>query len=101
MQVSPDSLSTGEQKKMNLIVLLCILELIKLKHNNVNLLFLDEIFSSLDHASIYKVVDILKTFAKKYKMTVFAISHDPLPEEYFDTKIKVEKLDHFSDLTLS
>lgn len=100
MQVSPDSLSAGEQKKMNLIVLLCILELIKLKHNKVNLLFLDEVFSSLDIDSIFRVVDLLKTFAKKYNMTVFVISHDPLPEEYFDTKIQVENTEHFSDLTI-
>lgn len=100
MQVSPDSLSAGEQKKMNLIVLLCILELIKLKHNKVNLLFLDEVFSSLDVDSIFRVVDLLKTFAKKYGMTVFVISHDPLPEEYFDTKIQVENSDHFSDLKI-
>jgi DNA repair exonuclease SbcCD ATPase subunit len=100
MQVSPDSLSAGEQKKMNLIVLLCILELIKLKHNKVNLLFLDEVFSSLDVDSIFRVVDLLKAFSKKYNMTVFVISHDPLPEEYFDTKIQVENTDHFSDLTI-
>jgi DNA repair exonuclease SbcCD ATPase subunit len=100
MQISPDSLSAGEQKKMNLIVLLCILELIKLKHNKVNVLFLDEIFSSLDVDSIFRVVDLLKTFSKKYNMTVFVISHDPLPEEYFDTKILVENFDHFSDLTI-
>lgn len=100
MQVSPDSLSAGEQKKMNLIVLLCILELIKLKHNQVNLLFLDEVFSSLDVDSIFRVVDLLKTFAKKYGMTVFVISHDPLPEEYFDTKIQVENNEHFSDLRI-
>lgn len=100
MQISPDSLSAGEQKKMNLIILLCILELIKLKHNKVNLLFLDEVFSSLDVDSIFRVVDLLKTFSKKYNMTVFVISHDPLPEEYFDTKIQVENTDHFSDLTI-
>lgn len=100
MQVSPDSLSAGEQKKMNLIVLLCILELIKLKHNKVNLLFLDEVFSSLDVDSIFRVVDLLKAFAKKYNMTVFVISHDPLPEEYFDIKIQVENTEHFSDLTI-
>ena len=52
MQISPESLSAGEQKKMNLIVLLCILELIKMKNNKINLLFLDEIFSSLDSVSI-------------------------------------------------
>jgi|688.fasta_scaffold178593_2 DNA repair exonuclease SbcCD ATPase subunit len=98
VQVSPDSLSTGEQKKMNLIVLLCILELIKLKHHRVNLLFLDEVFSSLDVESIYRIVDLLKEFSKKYNMTIFVISHDMLPEELFDMKIFVENNDHFSDM---
>jgi len=101
MQISPDSLSAGEQKKMNLIVLLCILELLKLKHHKVNLLFLDEVFSSLDVESIYRVVDLLKTFAKKYGMTIFVISHDPLPEEFFDKKLSIENIDHFSNITES
>jgi DNA repair exonuclease SbcCD ATPase subunit len=101
MQISPDSLSAGEQKKMNLIVLLCILELLKLKHHKVNLLFLDEVFSSLDVESIYRVVDLLKTFAKKYGMTIFVISHDPLPEEFFDKKLMIENIDHFSNITES
>lgn len=101
VQISPDSLSTGEQKKMNLIVLLGIIELIKLKNNSINLLFLDEIFSSLDVESIYRVVDLLKTFSKKYKMTVFVISHSPLPEELFDRKLSVQKVEHFSDIKFS
>ena len=101
MQISPESLSAGEQKKMNLIVLLCILELIKMKNNKINILFLDEIFSSLDSVSIYKVVDLLQSFAKKHSMTVFVISHDPLPEEFFDTKIFVENKDHFSDIRVN
>ena len=100
MQISPDSLSAGEQKKMNLIVLLCMLELIKLKHHQVNLLFLDEVFSSLDVESIYRIVDLLKDFAKKYNMTIFVISHDMLPEEFFDMKIFVENKEHFSDMTI-
>lgn len=101
IQISSTSLSVGEQKKMNLIVLLGILELILLKHNTVNLLFLDEIFSSLDVDSIYRVVDLLKTFSKKYNMTIFVISNDFLPEEYFDTKISVTKIDNFSNMDIS
>jgi len=101
ISVSPDSLSTGEQKKMNLIVLLSIIELIKLKNSNTNLLFLDEIFSSLDIETTYRVVDLLKTFSTKYKMTIFVISHKQLPEELFDRKLSVSKIDHFSDITIS
>lgn len=101
IKISPESLSTGEQKKMNVIVLLGIIELIKLKHHSANLLFLDEIFSSLDVESIYRMVDLLKTFSKKYRMTIFVISHVPLPEELFDKKLSIKKVDHFSDIETS
>jgi len=99
-EISPDSLSTGEQKKMNLIVLLAMLELIKMKNHQVNVLFLDEIFSSLDRESIYQTIEILKDFSKQHKLTVFVISHDPLPEELFNKKISIEKNNFFSEITI-
>ena len=100
-EISPDSLSTGEQKKMNLIVLLAMLELIKMKNHQINVLFLDEIFSSLDKDSIYKTIEILKEFSKQHGLTVFVISHDPLPEELFHKKISIEKNNFFSEMTIT
>lgn len=100
-EISPDSLSTGEQKKMNLIVLLAMLELIKMKNHQINVLFLDEIFSSLDKDSIYKTIEILKDFSKEHGLTVFVISHDPLPEELFHKKISIEKTNFFSEMTIT
>ena len=100
-EIAPDSLSTGEQKKMNLIVLLAMLELIKMKNHQINVLFLDEIFSSLDKDSIYKTIEILKDFSKEHGLTVFVISHDPLPEELFHKKISIEKTNFFSEMTLT
>lgn len=100
-EISSDSLSTGEQKKMNLIVLLSMLELIKMKHHQVNMLFLDEIFSSLDKESIYMTIEILKEFSKDHSITIFVISHDPLPEELFDKKITIKKDNFFSEMNIS
>ena len=100
-EISPDSLSTGEQKKMNLIVLLAMLELIKMKNHQVNVLFLDEIFSSLDKDSIYKTIEILKEFSKEHGLSIFVISHDPLPEELFNKKISIEKKNFFSEMTIT
>lgn len=99
-EISPDSLSTGEQKKMNLIVLLAMLELIKMKNHQVNVLFLDEIFSSLDKDSIYKTIEILKEFSKEHGLSIFVISHDPLPEELFNKKISIEKKNLFSEMSI-
>ena len=101
MEISPDSLSTGQRKKMNLIVLLSFIELIKLKHNNMNVMFLDEIFSGLDKKNVYMAIEILREYADKYKMTIFVVSHESLPEEFFDQTIDVTMPNHFSEIKVT
>jgi len=101
MDISPESLSTGQRKKMNLIVLLSFIELIKLKHNNMNVMFLDEIFSGLDKRNVYMAIEILREYADKYKMTIFVVSHESLPEEFFDQHIDVTMPNHFSEIKVS
>jgi DNA repair exonuclease SbcCD ATPase subunit len=101
MEVSPESLSSGQRKKMNLIVLLAFIEIIKMKHSQMNIMFLDEIFSSLDKNNVYKAIEILKEYAHKYKMTIFVVSHEALPEEFFNYKIFVKTKDHFSEMQIS
>jgi DNA repair exonuclease SbcCD ATPase subunit len=100
LDISPESLSSGQRKKMNLIVLLAFIEIIKMKHSQMNVMFLDEIFSSLDKNNVYKAISILKEYAKKYNMTIFVVSHEALPEEFFDYRIIVNQIDHFSDMEI-
>jgi DNA repair exonuclease SbcCD ATPase subunit len=100
LDISPDSLSTGQKKKMNLIVLLSFIELIKLKHNNMNVMFLDEIFSGLDRKNVYMAIEILREYADKYNMTIFVVSHESLPEEFFDKKINVTMPNQFSEMEI-
>lgn len=100
LDISPESLSSGQRKKMNLIVLLAFIEIIKMKHSQMNVMFLDEIFSSLDKNNVYKSIAILKEYAKKYNMTIFVVSHEALPEEFFDYRIIVNQVDHFSDMEI-
>lgn len=100
MEVSPKSLSSGQQKKMNLIVLLAFIEIIKMKHSQLNVMFLDEIFSSLDKNNVYLAIQILREYANKYNMTIFVVSHEALPEEFFDIKIFVKSVNHFSEMEI-
>jgi len=100
MQISPESLSSGQRKKMNLIVLLAFIEIIKMKHSNMNVMFLDEIFSSLDKSNVYRAISILKEYSEKYGMTIFVVSHEALPEELFDYRIQVKQKDHFSEMEI-
>ena len=101
MEVSPESLSSGQRKKMNLIVLLAFIEIIKMKHSQMNVLFLDEIFSSLDKNNVYKAIEILKEYAEKYRLTIFVVSHESLPEEFFNYRILVQTQDHFSEMKIT
>ena len=100
MQISPESLSSGQRKKMNLIVLLAFIEIIKMKHTTMNVMFLDEIFSSLDKSNVYRAISILKEYSTKYNMTIFVVSHESLPEELFDYRILVNQKDHFSEMEI-
>jgi DNA repair exonuclease SbcCD ATPase subunit len=100
MQISPESLSSGQRKKMNLIVLLAFIEIIKMKHSTMNVMFLDEIFSSLDKTNVYRAISILKDYSTKYNMTIFVVSHESLPEELFDYRILVNQKDHFSEMEI-
>ncbi len=100
MQISPESLSSGQRKKMNLIVLLAFIEIIKMKHSTMNVMFLDEIFSSLDKTNVYRAISILKEYSTKYNMTIFVVSHESLPEELFDHRILVNQKDHFSEMEI-
>ena len=100
MEISADSLSTGQRKKMNLIVLLSFIELIKMKHNKMNVMFLDEIFSGLDKINVYKAIEILREYADRYNMTIFVVSHESLPEEFFDKRIHVSMPNHFSEMKI-
>lgn len=101
INVSPESLSTGQRKKMNLIVLLSFIELIKMKHSTLNVMFLDEIFSGLDKSNVYMIIEILKEYSNKYNMTIFVVSHESLPEEFFDTRISVTMPNHFSEIQIT
>ena len=92
---------SGQRKKMNIIVLLAFIEIIKMKHSQLNVLFLDEIFSSLDKNNVYRAIEILKEYAEKYKMTIFVVSHESLPEEFFNSKIFVTTQDHFSEMKIT
>ena len=88
--VDHDTLSTGETKKINICILLAYLMLIRSK-KTLNILFLDEVFSSIDVDGISSILDILKSFANEYNINIFVVHHAILQEEMFDRIIKIEK----------
>jgi DNA repair exonuclease SbcCD ATPase subunit len=88
--VDHDSLSTGEQKMTNVCILIAYLMLIRSKRI-LNILFLDEVFSSIDLDNIHKILILLKSFANEYKINIFVVHHAVLNGEMFDRILLVEK----------
>jgi DNA repair exonuclease SbcCD ATPase subunit len=88
--VEHDSLSTGETKKINISILIAYLKLIRTK-KHINILFLDEVFSSIDIEGIDSILGLLKSFANDYNINIFVVHHAILGQEMFDRIIKVNK----------
>lgn len=88
--VEHDSLSTGESKKINIAILIAYLKLIRTK-KHINILFLDEVFSSIDLEGIDSILLLLKSFANEYNINIFVVHHALLSQEMFDRIIRINK----------
>lgn len=74
-----ESLSGGEKRKVDIIIMLAQKELASNMSNTYsNILIMDEIFDGLDSKSIDKVVEILNLVSKDIN-TMFIVSHKDLP----------------------
>jgi len=88
--IDPESLSTGEHKLTNICILCSYLSLIRTK-KSLNILFLDEVFSSVDLDNIQKILTLLKSFANEYNVNIFVVHHAVLNHEMFDRIIRINK----------
>lgn len=98
--VSPEMLSTGERKKIDFAVLVSLIRMMKIKFHGLNLIFLDEIFSSIDSDGIYHILKILSNTCKDLNLNIFVINHSQLPIEIFDYKVEIEKNNGFSSIDI-
>jgi DNA repair exonuclease SbcCD ATPase subunit len=100
IEIPVQTLSTGEMKKVDFVVLVAIMKLMKLKFSSINLLFLDELFSSVDPDGIYSILKILQKVTRELGLNIFVINHAPMPHEIFDWKLEVKKMNNFSAITI-
>lgn len=99
-EINSATLSQGENKKLEFAVLVSIIKLMKIKFPGLNVLFLDEIFASLDVESISEVLVILSELSKENNFHIFVVHHSQLDYSNFTQKIAVSKLNGFSQLTI-
>lgn len=88
------SLSTGQLKTVDMIIILGVLKSL-LNTSNINIMFLDELFSNLDADLRNKMCMVLKNQSSKNN-TLFIISHQDIDDMYFDGKINI-KLENFGN----
>jgi len=88
--IDHETLSTGETRRVNISILIAYLKLIRTK-KFINILFLDEIFSSIDHNGVEDILRLLKSFASEYKINIFVVHHAVMNEEIFDRIIRINK----------
>jgi DNA repair exonuclease SbcCD ATPase subunit len=99
-EINPKSMSTGERKKADFIIIIAMLKILKIRYPSLNLLFLDEIFSSVDSAGIYEIIKILSDVSKENNLNTWVINHTELPMELFDKKVEAYKEGGFSKLSI-
>ena len=98
--INPMTLSTGERKKADFIIIIAIIKLMKLRFPQLNILFLDEIFSSVDADGVHNILRILSKVIKENNFNTFVINHTVLPHEIFDKKLEIYRENGFSKFTI-
>lgn len=93
--VPVSSLSTGQLKTVDMVIILGVLGTI-IGSNGINILFLDELFSNLDAGLRNEMCSVLRESLKP-DSTIFIISHTDLEDKYFDGNIymKLEVRDQY------
>ncbi|WQJ53943.1 MAG: SbcC-like subunit of palindrome specific endonuclease [Wendovervirus sonii] len=99
IEIEPDSLSDGEEMRVDLIILCSLFKLLKRRFPSINILTIDEVISSLDSETSGQVLDYLKMFAKENNLCCFIVSHTDLFIDNFDKIINVKK-DGFSRIDI-
>lgn len=89
-EIDPDTLSTGESKKINMIIMLAYIKMLRLK-NEINILFLDEVFASVDVEGIDDLLYLFKKFANDRDINIILVHHAELKEHMFDRILYARK----------
>jgi DNA repair exonuclease SbcCD ATPase subunit len=100
LEISDNTLSTGENKKLNLIIIFSLYILLKYQYGDINILFLDEVFAGLDMNSQDTIIEILNRLKSFLDINIFIIHHNDFEECNFDRILYTKKENQFSELTI-
>jgi DNA repair exonuclease SbcCD ATPase subunit len=97
-EISPKTLSSGQRKKTDFVIVISLIKLMAIRYPNLNLLFLDELLQSVDVGGRYEILKILRGIVDEYRINAWVINHSELPIEQFDNVAKAILEGGFSKL---
>ena len=98
--VTYNSLSTGEKKRIDFATVISFIKLLKLQLGEMNLLFLDEMLASIDINGVSDMMSILKDLSVELNMNIYLIHHAQVENVVFDNVIETSKPDGFSKISI-
>lgn len=97
-KVNYKTLSTGEKKRVDFATIISFVKLLKLQYGELNLLFIDELFSNIDIDGVDDMLQLLKDLCQELNLNIFLIHHARLENIMFDNVFQTTKKDTFSHL---
>jgi len=94
--------SSGESKRIALVAMFSLVQFARERAGGLNVVFLDEVFNSLDQAGIDKVGELLIELGESggSGSSVFVVTHQPILQGRFETTVVVTKEENGSYITL-
>lgn len=100
-QVSTSSISTGQTKMIDSAIIFTITKFLISRCGGINLVFYDEIFSSLHTSAVSQMMEIIhRELKEEMKLHVFLVNHSFISSSFFDNIFELEIVDHFSRLQI-
>ena len=99
--VSINSISTGQTKMIDSAITFTITRLLLSKCNGINVVFYDEIFSSLHSSAITTMMEIISNeMVKQLGLHVFLVNHSFISSSFFDNIFEFYFKDNFSNINI-
>lgn len=99
--VSIASISTGQTKMIDSAITFTITRLLLSKCNGINVVFYDEIFSSLHSSAITTMMEIISNeLVKGLGLHVFLVNHSYISSSFFDNIFEFYYKDNFSTIDI-
>ena len=89
-------LSRGQKDKVDFATIISFVKFLKLQFGELNLLFLDELFSHVDVKGMNDMIEILRSLSTDMNLNIYLIHHAPLENSLFDKVIHTTMTDGFS-----